>query len=285
MATVETASDSRAGRAGGGFIEVRLGGERSRVTRLEASYPLKFLTPQVGSAAWVIVTGYGGGLLAGDQMNIALKVGDGAAALLGTQASTKIYRRPAADSPAVKQTLRAEVGDGALLAVVPDPVTLFAGALYEQEQEIQLAPRGSLLLIDWQTSGRMARGERWASDGYTSRIDVRRGEEHVLRDALCLRPEDGPLASENRMGRFNCIATVVVCGPRLKELAAAVLAAVAAEPLSRGAELIQAASELPGGGALLRVAGVATEQVGALLRRRLTVIVTQLGDDPWQRKW
>ena len=54
------------------------------------------------------------------------------------QASTKIYRNPAA-LPSGHQT-RATLEAGSLLVCAPDPVQAFAGYIYAQRQEFHLAP-------------------------------------------------------------------------------------------------------------------------------------------------
>ena len=49
--------------------------------------------------------------------------------------------------------------------------------------------------------------------------------------------------------------------------------------------LLFAASPLPGGGAIVRVAGDGAETVGRWLRQNLGFVPPLLGDDPWARKW
>jgi urease accessory protein len=168
--------------------------------------------------------------------------------------------------------------------LAPDPVTCFASASYEQSQKLELGPGGSLLLIDWMTAGRTARGERWAFRGYHSRTEVLVDGRLLLLDALALDASDGPIDAPYRMGRYNCLATVVLVGPRVKALADEVLMHVAGEPVGSREPMIHSASELPGGGALLRVAGVSQELVAKFLRQRVAAIAGQLGDDPWRRR-
>src|SRR5438128_729572 len=87
------------------FVKVR---GTTVLTRAIAASPLRLLHPaNSGSAAWAYAATYGGGLLGGDAIDLDVSVGPGAAAMLSTQASTKVYR---ADVPA-SQRLRAHAAD------------------------------------------------------------------------------------------------------------------------------------------------------------------------------
>ena len=270
--------------AGYGGITIDRIASRSSVTRLTAHSPLKLLVPRHNAqAAWIFGSTYGGGLVEGDHIDLDVRIGGGATAMLGTQASTKIYS--CLGGRACVQSLHAAVEDDALLVLSPDPVTCFADAIYEQQQRFNLAPRASLISIDWFTAGRVARGERWAFRKYQSRTDIFVDGSRLVHDALALDPGDGPLAAPHRVGRYNCIATVFVIGPRVAELAANAAKEVSEQPIGKRLPLIQSASELPGGGVLMRAAGVTTELVAAWLRQKLSPVVGQLGDDPWGRKW
>ena len=59
-------------RPGTGFLDVARVERRSVVRRAFATSPLRLLTPKNhGSAAWVYASSYGGGLLGGDQADVA----------------------------------------------------------------------------------------------------------------------------------------------------------------------------------------------------------------------
>jgi urease accessory protein UreG len=143
---------------GAGRLEFTRVGGRTVLTRVLSCSPLKLLHPrQANRSASVYLSTYGGGLVGGDHLDLSLTVGPGAAALVATQASTKVYRSPLGAS----QKLCAEVADQALLVLLPDPVTCFAGATYSQDQRIRLDPGASLVLVDRVTAGRVEHGERW----------------------------------------------------------------------------------------------------------------------------
>ncbi len=269
--------------SGRGLLELTLVAGRTAVTRARAGNPLKLLVPRPHSrVAWVYTTTFGGGLVAGDLIDLEVRVGAGATCVMSTQAATKVYKSP--DGRRSKQVLRCTVADGATLVLAPDPVTCFGGALYEQEQRFEVQPGGTLLVIDRLTSGRRERGERWAFTSYRSRLDIYHAREHVLADALLLDPVDGALEAPHRMGRFNCLALVAVIGERLGEVSRVLVDEISQLPLGRGASVLEAASPISRG-AVLRFLGTTPEQVEQRLNERLHFLGELLGESPWARKW
>ena len=253
---------------------------RTVVRRAWSTSPLKVLNPQNhGSAAWVYLASYGGGLVGGDSLHLEIDVEARAMAVISTQASTKVYRSPRGAS----QHLRASVADDALLVLAPDPVVCFAASSYTQEQEIHLAPRAALVLIDWLSAGRVASGERWQLDAYTTRTRIWCGDRRLLHESLRLTPREGALG--DRMRRFNTLLFAVVAGVALAPHASAILQDISAMPLQTRSDLLISASPVGDTAILLRMAGVSTEAVAQALRRTLNFLSPLLGDNLWARKW
>ncbi len=145
-----------------GSLEASLVGGRTAITKNYHRYPLKFMivnpkphshtvartgidaqpdyTIERFTPAWAYVVNYGGGLVAGDDVGVTLRLTSGASVVLTGQSSTKIYKsKPSGTAfdlgvpPTVltcKQSLEATVEKDALLAIVPHPVTCFAGSRY-----------------------------------------------------------------------------------------------------------------------------------------------------------
>jgi len=270
-------------RSGHASLEVQIIAGESAVTSSYATNPLKLLTPRArGQSVWAYTSSFGGGLVAGDQTSLDLRVGPGARCFLGTQSSTRIYRNPAA-IPSGHQT-RAMLEAGSLLVFAPDPVQSFAGSTYSQRQAFYLGPEGNLVLLDWFTSGRVARGERWGCSHLASRNEVFVNGRVMFLDALLLSPADGELGANHRLGRFNCISTLLLLGPCVRHRATQLLEQVKGEPIERCGELVFSASPVADG-SVLRIAGVSVEAVGQMIRRFLAPFSELLGDDPWSRKW
>ena len=263
--------------AGQGSLVFDVVGSRTAIASARAKAPLKLLTPKNhGSARWTFVATYGGGLVDGDAIALDVRLGRGARALIGTQASTKVYRCPRGHA---RQTLDARVAEDALLVVAPDPLVPFAGSRYHQRATIRLTENASLAWVDVLSCGRASRGERWAMTRYASRTRIFRDDTLVCDDALVLDAEGRDLP--RMMGRFDAIATLFLAGPALRSTCDALLA----RPLAtKRAPLVFTATPL-GDGACVRVAGASTGVVTAFVRDALVELRASLGDDPFARKW
>ena len=274
-----------------GLLDVARTGTGSVATRAYATSPLRLLTPRNhGGAAWVYAASYGGGLLGGDAIRLTIDVGRGARAFISTQSSTKVYRSDGESS----LRMGARVGAEGHLIVWPDPIVCFAGSAYRQDQQFDLDVAGSLVLVDWMTSGRRASGERWRFNRYETRTIVRIGGGVVLFDSQIFSAAEGDMAV--RMGRFDVLCTAAIVGVPLAQHTEAIVSDVAARPIERRGEILIAAALLPAGargaavrapsaGCVLRIAGPSVERVAAVLRRHLSFVPGLLGDDPWARKW
>ncbi len=256
---------------------------QSAITTALAHNPLKLLTPRSrGQSVWVYTSSFGGGLVAGDQTHLELRLGKNARCFLGTQASTKVYRNPA--QRACGHVTAATLAEKSLLVFAPDPVQPFAGSSYSQRQEFRLAADAGLVLVDWFSSGRAARGERWAFNHLQSRNEVFIAGQRVFLDSILLNAASGFTASAHQTGRFNCFVTLLLLGTPLKEFAEKLAQEISTRPVGRRAALVASASAIPSG-ALLRIAGESVEEVGRELHHHLKFVAPLLGDDPWRRKW
>jgi urease accessory protein len=263
-----------------GKVRVIRSRTRSVVSSAFARSPLRLLTPRNhGHAAWVFTGSYGGGFVDGDSVRLSVDVGSHAAALLSTQASTKVYRSPHGTSA----SLRATVSDSGLLIILPDPVVCFAGSRYRQTQRVELGHETTLVLVDWMSSGRRAAGERWLFDEYASRLTVVNDGRVVLADALLLSSEHGNLPE--RMGRFNVLCVIVLLGPGARRHADRAISRIATLSIPRRADLLLSSSPIEDIGGIVRIAGTSFEGVAREVRDVLEFLPSLLGDDPWIRKW
>jgi urease accessory protein len=163
------------------------------LTRLDHLYqrdPLRVLfpAPAAGEPPLAVVVTTSGGLVAGDRLDIAVRLGPGAAAHVTASAAEKIYRS-AGRTTAVYQAL--SVGVGAALEFLPPETILFDGARLRRETTVDLAPGSGLLCGDVVVFGRRARGERFTHGFFREVWEIRRGQEFVWGDAVHL---DGDVA-------------------------------------------------------------------------------------------
>jgi urease accessory protein len=267
---------------GAALLRVEQVDGRSTVTRCQARSPARLLTPiHRGEAAWCYVPSFGGGLVAGDHLDLRVELGPGARAQLATQASTKVFK---ADGDAcARQDLTAELAAGSLLVNLPAHVTIFRAARFRAHNRYQLEPGANLLALDWFSAGRGAYDsqEVWAGAELATTTSVSWDQRERLREAIELAPAPGLPDPAQRMGPVRAMASVIVLGPLLEPVLSAITAA-SAEPVRPEAELQHSCSPLPGG-CLWRLAAQRVELLAQTLAQTLRPVAALLGDDPWRR--
>jgi urease accessory protein len=237
-----------------------------------------------GSAVWAYLTGFGGGVVAGDRYDVNVDVGPAARVHVGTSGATRAYR--SAGSWA-HLTNRIHVGSDGLAVWGCDPLAAFRGAQVVQQSRADLDPDASLVWIDGLTAGRHANGESWAGT-VRSRLAIDRGGVPWLRDGVRLDPPLGAQASaclgSAAFAPYTAISLVALVGPLVADLADSLVTQIAERPVVAGAPLLVTASPRDGG-AVLRLAAVAQELIDRELRALLgPCIHPLLGDDPWARR-
>jgi urease accessory protein len=268
-------------RSGVGALEVSHVAGQSAVVSCNSSSPVKILAPHPrGKSVWAYLSSFGGGMVGGDHTQIEITVNERARCFFSTQASTKIYRN-SIQFPC-SQTLSVQLAPQSLLVLFPDVLQPFANGSYSQKQHFQLDPSANLVTVDWFSAGRVARGERWSFRRLESRNEISIGTESVFRDSLLLDP--ALAAGSPPMGRYNCVALVVMVGGLLTEMAERQVQRISALPVAHRAQTIESASRFREG-VVLRVAGLNVEEVANKIQAYLKDIVPLLGDDPWKRKW
>src|SRR5258706_6192134 len=190
---------------GAGALEVsRVAGQSAAVSYCSSS-PLKILVPHSrGQSVWAYLSSFGGGILGGDQVQVQITINEKARCFLTTQASTKIYRNGIERS--CTQTLDATLGPQSLFVLAPEVLQPFASGSYLQEQQFHLQTGAGLVLVDWFSAGRVARGERWAFRRFESRNKVFVDGEPVFIDSLLL--DSSLMQTPLPFGRYNCVALV-----------------------------------------------------------------------------
>jgi urease accessory protein len=231
-------------KAGQGFIVLDVLPPNQPVLRtVTYQYPLKLVAPdplpppkddkekQITTEAsgpslihTVFLLTYGGGIVAGDSIDLDVKLDSITHLILLTQGSTKIFNTPSPDLVS-RQHMTVHLKNRSALVYLPDPVQPFAHSAFSQSQIYHLEKeQGSLCVCDWVTSGRSARGENWDIYEYKSRNEVWSVDDAgkrrlLLRDNLILDKHgrtDMPLAS--RMDNYSVFGTLIVRGPKFSSL-------------------------------------------------------------------
>lgn len=186
-------------------------------------YSVETDTPRLVHTVFLLT--YGGGIVAGDSIDVDVHLDNKTRLLLLTQGSTKIFKT---EDPQVvsHQRMNSYLKHGAALVYLPDPVQPFAHTAFSQSQIYHLNHgEGSLCVCDWVTSGRSARGENWDIYEYKSRNEVwtteASGKERLLvRDNLILdKYGRTDMRLSARMDGFSVFGTVIIRGPVFASLA------------------------------------------------------------------
>ncbi|WP_172632207.1 urease accessory protein UreD [Dictyobacter arantiisoli] len=189
--------------------------EETQQTQLyvyEQQPPLKVIRafPLPAGGALVHLHNISGGVLGGDQLNIAVDVQAGAYAQLTTTSATRLYRSRNGVIPA-RQTTHIHVAEHGLLEYVPDPLIPFAGARYQQQTRIELARGAGLLWWETVAPGRVARGELFAYDLLQLEYEISVEGRPIALEKIKLEPRQRSLSSLARLGPYHYFTSFYIC--------------------------------------------------------------------------
>ncbi|SPN98903.1 related to urease accessory protein UreD [Cephalotrichum gorgonifer] len=193
-------------------------------------YPLKLISPKSAPhhrSAILWLLSYGGGLVAGDQVNLTIDVLAGARLCIVTQGHTKVFKSPSRDI-VTRQNITIKVDDGAAICLLPDPVQPFKDSVYEQVQVFKVAETASVCMLDWVTQGRTALGEDWSFVSWKGRNEIWQvgngdgaKDRLMIRDTVKLSGQDPLLLGtplSDTMHKHGVFGTIILRGDRLAAL-------------------------------------------------------------------
>lgn len=168
----------------------------TRFTELSHKAPCRLIPiPKAGSKVGCIALGhYGGGMTAGDQVRVDLRVEEGAFVHLTTQGTNRVYKQKddVNDDDISKhahseQSFNVVVESGSTCVITPDPTQLQAGSMYRQRGKFDLKDStSSLVLVDWISAGRLTAGERWKHAHCRLRTEITVNGQVAVLDAQSL---------------------------------------------------------------------------------------------------
>ncbi len=149
---------------------------RSYIAHQYATYPFRLsgnlrLDPADSQRVYAYVMNASPGILSGDDLRWSVEVGDRTSLYLTDQSATKVYSKPPGGQTAKVAGL-VQVGAGAYLEYVPEPVILFSAADVTQRLDVRLHPEGRLVLSEIVVPGRLARGECYAFETFQSWLQI-----------------------------------------------------------------------------------------------------------------
>ncbi len=150
-----------------------------------------------------------GGVVGGDTLSIAARVGRGAHALLTTPAATKLYR---SDGAAARLSQELDVADGAWLEWLPQETIAFDGASAASTTRVDLS--GTAGFIGWEILclGRPAAGETYARGAFTQRFEIWRDRTPLWWERNALAGGAQALRAPWGLAGRSVVATLVAVG-------------------------------------------------------------------------
>ena len=159
-------------------------------------------------ASLVHLNNVSGGIFAGDQLHLRVKLQPGAKAQLTTTGATRVYRpRPGAMEAVLEADF--ELGQDAALEYLPDALIPFAKARVTQRQRYSLEQGATLLSWDVLAPGRLAMGECFAYESLKITSEIVVSGRPVLNDRLLLEPQAWPMHTAARFGAYRYLVTMV----------------------------------------------------------------------------
>ena len=193
------------------------------------------------------------------------------------------------------------ISKGATLYLLPDPVTCFKHASYNQLQTFHLEDGASLIVLDSFTSGRKSLGEEWEFWRYYSVNDVRVNGRRVAKDVMLLEQGKGGEVGNSRwkdalpsrtladrLAPYSCYATVILYGPAIRATLCdvsqrcekiSVFKQASPPPLLWSFSWVGPERE----GGVIRVAAMDTEDVRNFLKGLLHTIEAAVGTDTYRK--
>ena len=205
-----------------------------RLRTVNYQYPLKLVSPaplRTGDHVvhTVYLLTYGGGLVAGDTIDLKVTIETTTRLILLTQGSTKLFKSPSKDVLS-SQRMTVDVLPESALCYLPDPVQPFEKSCFEQHQIYNISilsdedsSLGSLCVLDWVCSGRPANGENWSFWSYGSKNEIYLCQSDgarklLLRDNVLLNEEGDSNGIATRMRGLACFGTLIIYGSLFQQL-------------------------------------------------------------------
>ena len=176
---------------------------------LKARFP-RPLAPGWFDATTVNVSG---GVVGGDRLDSTISVGEGARLTIAAQAAERFYRALPGSVPSTVRTT-ITVGPDAAAEWLPQETILFDRCALDRRLTVDMAPGSWFLGVEMLVFGRAAMGERVVTARLRDLIQLRRGNDLLLHDAIRMDGEiDQVLERPAIASGARAVATLIHVAP------------------------------------------------------------------------
>lgn len=175
--------------------------------------PIHLSKPHLDAGTLVVnIVNPAAGLLAGDRIDVRVRVEGGARLLLTTPSANRVHRMREGFAAIEQEFI---VAEGASLENWPELFIPQAGARYRQRTVLRVEEGGELLFFETLAPGRVASGESFKYDWLDWETNVFLGAELSARECYRLAPGSGGLAALQAQFANAYYASCFVVSPRL----------------------------------------------------------------------
>ncbi len=231
----------------------------------EQQLPLRVIRAfqQDDGGALVHLHNLSGGVLGGDDLEVAIEIGSSAVAQVTSTGATRIYRSRSNAEPA-QQRIWINVEHDGLIEYLPDQLIPFAGSRYRQETRIDLGANAGLFWWEAVAPGREAHNELFAYDLLQLKTRINALREPIAHEHMKIEPARRSVFSLARLGPYRYVATFYVCrvgveSSRWSELEN--LLNELAGPLSQPSQIVWGVSPLRAHGLVVRALSVSGRHI------------------------
>nr|WP_294546857.1 urease accessory protein UreD [uncultured Rhodopila sp.] len=249
--------------------------DRTVLDDLRQAGCLKARFPRRVVSGWmdVVTLNTGGGVAAGDRLDVAVAAAAGCQVTVSAQAAERFYRALDRDAPSRVRT-SLTLAAGAALEWLPQETILFDNCALDRRLELDMAADARFLGVETLVFGRAAMGETVRQAWLRDLIQVRRGGALLLHDAIRLDGAVDGLLARAAIGKgARALATVVSVAPDAERLL---------DPLRQALGTAEAGASAWNGMLIARILG----PDGACVRRSVVAALDVLRESrPLPRVW
>ncbi|MEA5465624.1 urease accessory protein UreD [Leptothoe sp. PORK10 BA2] len=181
--------------------------------RAYSTAPLRIQRPFYPAAApnncQSVIVHTAGGMVGGDQLDIAITAETDTQALITTAAAHKVYRT---EDNWAEQTIRMTVEPGAYVEWLPQELILFNGGRFRQTVRVELEPSGVWIGWDVTRFGRSARGETLTQGHWRSQTEIWQQGTPLWIDRQQLTGGTEVLHSYHGLAGYPVVGTFLLLG-------------------------------------------------------------------------